>query len=125
MPWVAINTATAALSIAASIAGAVKAINQIKASDSGATPSAGGASLPKSAGGGGPMAPNASAGTLPVPQIVGTQGQASPGAQIAQTIGAAQNRPIRAYVVSGDVTSQQALDRRTTRAATFSGGTNG
>jgi hypothetical protein len=71
-----------------------------------------------------PTAPTA-AGTIPVPQIVGTQTQATPGAQIAQTIGAASGKPVKAYVVSGDVTSQQALDRRTTRAATFSGGTNG
>jgi hypothetical protein len=41
--------------------------------------------------------------------------------QIAQTLGA-QKDVVKAYVVSGDVTSQQALDRRTNRAATFSGG---
>jgi hypothetical protein len=35
---------------------------------------------------------------------------------------ARDSRPLRAYVVSGDVTSAQALDRRTTRAATFTGG---
>ena len=55
-------------------------------------------------------------------QIVGTSGQATPGQQIAQTLAARSEKPIKAYVVSGDVTSQQALDRRTTRAATFSGG---
>mgnify|MGYP000160836143 CR=1 FL=1 len=33
-----------------------------------------------------------------------------------------QKDVVKAYVVSGDVTSQQALDRRTNRAATFSGG---
>ena len=129
MPWVAINTATAALSIASSIAGAVKAINQIKASDSGTAPTSGG-SLPRSAGGGGGMGAGAPAeprigAAAPIPQIVGTQGQATPGQQIAQTIAARTDRPIRAFVVSGDVTTQQALDRRTNRAATFSGGTNG
>jgi hypothetical protein len=41
--------------------------------------------------------------------------------QIAQTIGNAQT-PIRAYVVSQDIQSQTALDRKTNRAATFSGG---
>jgi hypothetical protein len=40
---------------------------------------------------------------------------------IAETIGAAQ-KPLKAYVVSGEVSSAQALDRRTSRAATFSGG---
>ena len=59
--------------------------------------------------------------SAPVPQISGTTGGNNPSSQIAQTIGAASGRPVKAYVVSGDVTSQQALDRRTTRAATFSG----
>ncbi len=54
------------------------------------------------------------------PQIQASQGLNAT-SQIAQTIGAAQ-RPVRAYVVSGDVSSQQALDRRTSAAATFSGG---
>lgn len=47
MPWVAINTASAALSIASSIAAGVKAINEIKSADTG--------------GGGAPSAPSASA----------------------------------------------------------------
>jgi hypothetical protein len=54
------------------------------------------------------------------PQIQTTGGM-NPTQQIGETISASQ-RPIKAYVVSGDVTSQQALDRRTTRAATFSAG---
>lgn len=41
MPWVAINTASAALSIASSIAAGAKAISQIKSSDSGGGASAG------------------------------------------------------------------------------------
>jgi hypothetical protein len=125
LPWVAINTASAALSIASSVAAGIKAIQQINSADSGTAPSAGG-SLPRSAGG----ASAASAPTPPtieratLPQITGTQGQATPGQQIAQTLAARTEKPLKAYVVSGDVTSQQALDRRTTRAATFSGGTN-
>jgi hypothetical protein len=54
------------------------------------------------------------------PQIQ-TAGGMNPTTQIAQTIGNAQ-APIRAYVVSQDISSQQALDRRTNRAATFVGG---
>jgi hypothetical protein len=124
LPWVAINTASAALSIASSVAAGVKAIQQINASDSGTAPSAGG-SLPRSSGGAtsAPTPPTVERATLP--QITGTQGQATPGQQIAQTLAARTEKPLKAYVVSGDVTSQQALDRRTTRAATFSGGTNG
>lgn len=123
-PWIAINTISAGLSIASSIAAGVKAIQQINNSDSGAAPSGGTPPKTASAGAAAPTAPTVGGGSA-VPQITGTQGQATPGSQIAQTIGAASNKPIRAYVVSGDVTSQQALDRRTTRAATFSGGTNG
>jgi len=125
-PFIAINTISAALSIASSVAAGIKAIQQINSADSGTAPTSGG-SLPRSSGGGGasvaPVPPTLERAA--VPQITGTQGQASPGSQIAQTIGAASNKPVKAYVVSGDVTSQQALDRRTTRAATFSGGTNG
>jgi hypothetical protein len=58
--------------------------------------------------------------SVTAPQIQTTGGQ-NPTQQIGETISAAQ-KPIRAYVVSGDISSAQALDRRTSRAATFSGG---
>jgi len=130
MPWVAINTATAALSIASSIAGAVKAIQQINSADSGAAATGGASNLPKPAagggGGGGSVAANVPLPTVEragVPQITGTtMGAQTATSQIAQTIAGRDTRPVRAYVVSGDVTSAQALDRRTTRAATFTGG---
>jgi phage-related protein len=68
------------------------------------------------------------------PTIQGTQGGQNPTRQLAETLAnrtdrmvttmeANNERPIKTYVVSGDITSQQALDRRTSRAATFSGGT--
>ena len=57
-------------------------------------------------------------GGVGIPQIQGTQA-ATPGSQIASTLSQTTNRPIKAYVVSGDVSSQQALDRRTSVAATF------
>jgi len=122
-PFIAINTISAGLSIASSIAAGVKAIQQINNSDSATSVSGG--QPPKTASGAAPSAPSVGGGAAGIPQITGTGGQASPGSQIAQTIGAATNKPIKAYVVSGDVTSQQALDRRTTRAATFSGGSGG
>ena len=118
MPWVAINTVSAGLSIAASVAGAVKSISEINK----AAASAG------VQGGGGGSISGASASSLAAPRVSGTAapqiqtgGGMNPNAQIGQTIAAAQ-RPVRAYVVSGDVSSQQALDRRTSRAATFTGG---
>jgi len=121
-PFIAINTISAGLSIASSIAAGVKAIQQINNSDSATSVSGG--QPPKTASAAAPSVPTVGGGPA-IPQITGTAGQASPGSQIAQTIGAASDKPIKAYVVSGDVTSQQALDRRTTRAATFSGGVGG
>jgi hypothetical protein len=81
-------------------------------------------------GGGGGGGAGASVGTAPsfsapggmaAPQIQAAVGQ-SPSSQIAQSIGMAQERPIKAYVVSQDVSSAQALGRRTDGAATFGGG---
>jgi hypothetical protein len=117
MPWVAINTVSAALSIASTIAGAVKSIQQINqaASQAGVTGGAGGGAAASSAP---PPLPKVQGAAAPQIQ---TQGGMNPTQQIGQTIAASQ-APIRAYVVSGDVSSQQALDRRTSRAATFAGG---
>jgi len=117
-PWVAINTISAGLSIASTIASAAKSIQQINSagqssSGGGAQSAGGGASLPTP-----PSAPTVSA--VQAPQIQ-TQGGNNPTQQLGETLTAAK-APLKAYVVSGEVTSQQALDRRTSRAATFSGG---
>ncbi len=117
LPWVAINTISAALSIASTIASAVKSIQQIKqqAAQAGAKTSGGGSA-------------QTSAPQIPVPKVAGaaapqiqTTGGQNPTTQIAETIAGAR-APMKAYVVSGEVSSQQALDRRTSRAATFTGG---
>ena len=107
-----------ALSAAGIVAGAVKgiaAINQAGVPGGGG----GGGGVASGGGGGGgqmPAVPTVAGGAAPQIQ---TTGGMNPNTQIAQTIGAA-SKPMRAYVVAGDVSSQQALDRRTTRAATFS-----
>jgi len=59
--------------------------------------------------------------TMATPQITGTEAT-TPGSQIAQTIAASSGKPVRAYVVSSDISSQQALDRKTNRGATFGQG---
>lgn len=115
-PWVAINTATAAIGIASSVAAGVKAVRDIKNADkSQSAPSAGGQGPAR------PAAPSAAATSIP--QTVATGGEVDTGSQIAQAIAGARQRdedkPIKAYVVSSDVSSQQALDRRTNVAATF------
>lgn len=113
LPWTAINSVSAGLSIASSIAAAVKSIQQIKAAGSGSgTPQS--ASVPRLSAG---ISAAGVEGTSS-PVIGGTQ-QVNTGTQIAQTIGRGQQAPVRAYVVSGDISSQQALDRRTSVAATF------
>ncbi len=116
-PWTIINTISAGLSIASTIAAASKAISQIKSTNAESATGGGAASAPS-----GPPPTYAGApSAMGAPQIQTSIG-ATPGSQIAQTLGAAQSRPVRAYVVSGDVSSQQALDRRTNAAATFTGG---
>jgi hypothetical protein len=79
--------------------------------------SAGGVVGASAASGASPTAPTVS-GTS-APEIQSGAG-VNPSTQIAQSINKAQ-APLRAYVVSGEVSSQQALDRRTSVAATFNG----
>jgi hypothetical protein len=119
-PWTIINSVSAGLSIASTIAGAVKSIQQINsaASQAGVTGGGGGGGAAAGSSATPPKPPTVSGAAAP--QIQSGQG-INASSQIAQTIGAAQ-KPVRAYVVSGDVSSQQALDRRTSRAATFTGG---
>jgi len=62
--------------------------------------------------------PTPSIGTTAAPEFQ-TGGEADTSTQLAGVIGGAQQRPIQAYVVSTAVSSQQALDRRTSSAATF------
>jgi len=74
-----------------------------------------GTNLKGASGGGGGGAPSAS-----VPQIqTASATQGNTGSQIAQTIAESSQRPIQAYVVSTEVSSTQALDRRTNSAASF------
>jgi hypothetical protein len=114
-PWVLINTISAGLSIASTIAGAVKSIQQINSAASAAGVTGGGGGSANTAA---PSLPKV--GSASAPQIQ-TGGGMNPTQQIGETIAGAQ-KPLKAYVVSGDISSQQALDRRTNRAATFAGG---
>lgn len=97
--------------VGASAAAQVAAITSAGKSKSASVSSGGG-----SAGGSAPSFGGIP--STPTPQIQSGEG-INPSTQIAQTIGAAQ-KPIQAYVVSTQISSQQALDRRTNAAATFS-----
>lgn len=62
-------------------------------------------------------APQPSAG--PSVSIVG--GSADPSAQLARSLASQQQKPIKAYTVATDMSTQQALDRRIQQNATFPG----
>jgi hypothetical protein len=99
-PWVAINTVTAGLSIASSIASASKAISQL---GGGGSVQGGGNDV----GGGRTQAPSFN--------LVGSGGIN----QIAQSLNQNSNRPVKTYVLSKDVTSEQEFDRNIKQAASF------
>jgi hypothetical protein len=85
----------------------VAAISATKFNSSGVEPSVPSASSAAGSGG----------GSVPAPQfnIVGQSGTN----QLAQSIGGQFDQPIRAYVVGGDVTTSQQLQRQRVRTATF------
>jgi hypothetical protein len=116
-PWVTINTISAIVGTAAAIASGVQAINEINSVNTGG--SSGGA-VASSGGSSGAVPSLPTAQSVEAPQIQTTGGQDAT-SKIGETIGGVQ-KPIQAYVVSQEVSSMQALDRRTNRAATLSGG---
>jgi len=105
MPFVAINTAKAALSIGATVAGAAKSIQAIK----GDAKSAGASSAPSGGGGG---------GTAPAPPSFNVVG-ASETSVLADTVAEQTNEPVQAYVVSNDVTTAQSLENNIVEGATI------
>jgi len=108
-----VNTTLQVAAVGASSAIQIAAILSAKKAGGG-----GGAS-----GGGGGSAVNIAPPTVAAigaPQIQSGQG-INAGQQLGETIGG-QIKGVRAYVVSQDIQNQSALDRRTNRAATFSGG---
>jgi len=70
--------------------------------------------VPESSGGSG-SGPSAPVAQAPNFNVVG----ASSTSQLAQTIGEQQNTPVKAYVVSNDVTTAQALDRNIVQSASL------
>jgi hypothetical protein len=107
-----INTAAQIGAVGISSAAQIAAV--LSAKKSSATASVGGGG----SGGGAVSIPAPTIGGVAAPIIQGTQPM-NTGTQIAQTLSAASGKPVEAYVISGKVSSQQALDRRTSAAATF------
>lgn len=111
---IALNNIAAGIGIASSVAAGSRAISQMNSVNL-QNPSMGGGA---SGGRGGLYTPTAT----PERQLptLSTSSNVDPTTQIAETLQNVTSRPLRAYVVSNDISSQQALDRRTNRAATFS-----
>ena len=101
-PWVGINTVSAGLGIASSIAGAAKSISQIKNSDSGGGSVGGAPSLPRGAS----AAPTVSSANIDI----GTNPET-----------AITNNAVQAYVVSGDITSSQEAEAKLNNRRQISG----
>ena len=99
-------TAASYLSSATMIASNIAKAKKLLSSGGSATPASGGG------GGGGGAAPTPAAPSF---NVVG----ASPTNQLAQTIGNQQQQPIKAYVVSNDVTTAQSLDRNIISSASI------
>ncbi len=111
---------TTGLQIAAvgvSSATQIAAVLSAKSSGGGGGASSGGGG---GAGGGGTPVAAPTVGPTAIPQIQSGQG-VNPTQQIGETLAKSQGT-IKAYVVSKDIQTQSALDRRASRAATFNGG---
>ena len=100
---ITLNKINAGIGIAANLVGTAKGLQAL----------GGGSASGASVGGGGSSAPDPLASAAPSFNVVGTSGQN----QIAQSLGS--QAPIKAYVVSGDVTSAQSLDRNIVSTATL------
>jgi len=98
-PFVTINSISAVLSVASTLAQAQKAIQQIKGAGPGSTSGISGGT-----GGGAVNIPTTQAPSF---NIVGSDSQN----QLAQTLATQTQKPVKAFVVSGDVTTAQSLDR--------------
>jgi len=101
-PWVGINTVSAGLGIASSIAGAAKSISQIKNSDKGGGSVGGAPSIPRGA---------SSAPSVPSANIdIGTNPETN-----------VDNTAVQAYVISGDITSNQEAEAKLNARRQISG----
>ena len=105
MPFVAINTAKAALSIGSTLASAKKSISAITADSK--NPSG---QRPAQSGGGG-----GAASIPPAFNIVGASGTN----QLADAIGGQTQQPTKAYVVASDVSTAQEMDRNIIEGASI------
>ena len=101
-PWIALNTASAGLSIASSVLSASKAISKLGGGGGGLerdNPAGGGTNTP----------------TAPSFNLIGQGGLN----QVAQSLNQQNDQPLKAYVVSKEVSTNQELDRNIEATATL------
>jgi len=111
-PWVTINTISAAASIAGSIASAGKSIAALKGNKK--TPLTGSVPSPSAGGGGGGGGITAAA-QAPQFNVIGGGAQN----QLAGLLADQTQKPVKAYVVSNEVSTAQSLDRNIVESATL------
>ena len=107
----------AVIAAGAAVTAGIMSVNKILSTK---VPKMGDGSVGDMSGGSGIEAPTAP--TIPSMQFSDSSmnvGGNNPNTQLVGTLAQATNRPIKAFVVSQDMSSTQALDRRTNRAATF------
>lgn len=102
-PWVAINSISAGLGIAGSIAATAKGLSALGGGSAGSKPN-----TPSGGSGGAAPAP-------PSFNVVG----ASETSVLADTVAEQTNEPVQAYVVSNDVTTAQSLENNIVEGATI------
>lgn len=101
------------------IAAGLLQVNAIRKQKIPEIPKPGGGSVSTSGGGSTFQAPTAPTTSFSAPSINTLPDGVTTGGQIAESIAQSRQQPIKAYVVSQDISSQQALDRRTTAASTL------
>lgn len=108
-----------AIAAATVVAAGLLQVNAIRKQKVPDIPKPGGGTVSASGGESSFTQPQLPTTAFSAPEIQTLPDGADTGAQIGESIAAATQRPIRAYVVSTDVSSAQAFDRRTTAASTL------
>jgi len=108
-----------AIAAATVVAAGLLQVNAIRKQKVPDIPKPGGGTVSTSGGGSTFVAPQAPTTSFAAPTIQTLPDGITTGGQIAESIAQARQQPIKAYVVSQDISSQQAMDRRTTAASTL------
>ena len=108
-----------AIAAATVVAAGLLQVNQIRKQKLPDIPKPGGGSASASGGSSTFTQPVSPTTSFTAPTIQTLPDGITTGGQIAESIAMARQQPIKAYVVSQDISSQQAMDRRTTAASTL------